>query len=188
MRAIGLFFAHLRANLSQYLAGVEPWSVRLTLLLSFLLLWGARLLLRGRRGGRTPRRFPFLWDALGALYITALFAVTVLGRLPGNRGDAGMWTSIEALFRGSVSIRFDLLFNVLLFIPWGILLSFHFSPPFTLPAVLFTTVAIETAQHVTGRGLFEIGDILANFLGGCAGVGLYFAGKKIYLRHQNKPS
>ena len=43
-------------------------------------------------------------------------------------------------------------------------------PSDSLILVILTTIVIEIVQLITNRGLFEIGDILFNILGGLVGI------------------
>lgn len=68
--------------------------------------------------------------------------------------------------------------NVLLFVPYGILcpLAFRYAEKFRrcLMVGALTSVSIESLQLVTGRGFFQIDDILTNILGTVAGYLVWF--------------
>lgn len=73
--------------------------------------------------------------------------------------------------------------NVMLFVPFGILL------PLCLPKAhkswacilsgCFISILIETVQYITQRGNCELDDIIMNTLGTAAGWGIYGGGRKI---------
>lgn len=76
--------------------------------------------------------------------------------------------------------------NVLLFVPYGILCPMAFRRAekfrYCLLAGAFTSVSIELLQLVTGRGFFQIDDILTNVLGTVAGYLGYLSCHKIWYR------
>jgi len=71
---------------------------------------------------------------------------------------------------------YDLL-NVLLFIPWGMVLAFanyksSSLKRFIMPTIysIITSGCIETTQLITGRGYFEVEDLITNIFGGMLGA------------------
>ena len=68
--------------------------------------------------------------------------------------------------------------NVLLFIPYGFLYSYNFRQTGTIWRCLLlgavTSLGIELMQLVTGRGYFQIDDILTNTLGALSGGILFW--------------
>ena len=81
-----------------------------------------------------------------------------------------MWTSISLLLQKNESILYDVISNIILFVPYGFLLGIMVRPSDSLILVILTTIVIEIVQMITNRGLFEIGDILFNILGGLVGI------------------
>ena len=73
---------------------------------------------------------------------------------------------------GKAKMAEQLLLNIGMFIPYGVLLplNFHAMRRFhrTAGTVLFTTVAIETVQYFMGRSA-DIDDVIMNLFGGIAG-------------------
>lgn len=70
--------------------------------------------------------------------------------------------------------------NVLLFIPFGLLLPLLLPKrwhPITVPAGLFGSICIEFVQLRTGRGFWQLDDIVMNTLGALAGYLLWLAGR-----------
>lgn len=69
--------------------------------------------------------------------------------------------------------------NILLFIPFGVLcpMTFRGLRKFwrCLLVGMLTSLFVESLQLLTGRGYFQIDDILTNVLGAVAGYLLYFA-------------
>ena len=85
----------------------------------------------------------------------------------------------------SVVFRFALNFfgNILLFIPWGILLPacFERMRSFRRFAILtlITLIAIETVQILTMLGSFDVEDIMLNMAGACIGYAIWTSRKKL---------
>ena len=67
---------------------------------------------------------------------------------------------------GDPSLRTEILLNVLLFIPVGILAGKWK----VIPAAACFSLLIEGTQLLTGRGLFEFDDVIHNTLGAVIGV------------------
>lgn len=66
----------------------------------------------------------------------------------------------------------QLLLNILLFVPAGLLLTVATRRPWpVLGALGGLSVAIELIQAVTGLGAYDVADIVANFAGAAIGVG-----------------
>lgn len=111
---------------------------------------------------------------ISPIYISILLAITLLGREELDKDFFFESTSsIQLLLDGNVSVFFDVLFNVLLFIPAGILLSINLRVRPSCIVVLCSTVCIEIIQSIFHRGRFEYIDIVTNLLGGIVGIGLY---------------
>ena len=132
---------------------------------------------------KDTRKFPFakvlLYLALAG-YIAAVLAVTVL------RSEGLSGTNLH-LFRAwreawnSFSFKnwANVLLNIAMFIPLGVLLPWM-SKPFrkwyaSFLCALGISLAIEVFQSITGRGLFDVDDLFANTLGALFGYGLFMA-------------
>jgi len=79
----------------------------------------------------------------------------------------GFKSGNPSLWAGSISMM-----NILLFIPLGILLYLQFRKIIIQKGVIFATfigtaisLAIECTQFITGRGMFEVTDLLTNTFG-----------------------
>ncbi|MGN0473403.1 MAG: VanZ family protein [Lachnospiraceae bacterium] len=116
------------------------------------------------------------------IYINIILQLTLLGRNSGSRIGVDLsvhrnqWTGSSDI---SHLIRMYSVLNVLLFVPFGFIISL-----FTVisekgiairlvVATLITLVAslmIECAQLLTGRGYFELDDLICNTLGGFIGA------------------
>lgn len=120
---------------------------------------------------------------LGALfigYVVFVLELTMLGR--GNSHFLQMNLHpfsdyVEAWNKYSLRDLQNGIFNIIMFIPMGILLPF-ISRKFKafkwlLLVVVSSTLFIETYQTLSGGGLFELADIINNTLGGIFGYQLY---------------
>ena len=136
-------------------------------------------------------------------YICVLLSITFFNREPGSRGDINLsleLTSIllktikQSITSGQILKFTDLLFfnlsmqgqlgffiyyilNILLFIPWGFILSFAYYKEnmlkrFYMPTIysIITSGCIEIGQLITKRGYFEVEDLITNIAGGIMGA------------------
>lgn len=110
-------------------------------------------------------------------YMFFVLAITVLSRNPWRTyiyQVIPFWSYIEA-FRGSnEGIVSQILANLLLFVPVGVLLmpSIGSVKKTVLIGLLFSML-IEVLQLLTKRGLFEFDDIIHNTIGCALGCGIY---------------
>ena len=104
------------------------------------------------------------WNTgLLAGYLFLILAVTVLDRRPGPRMT---YELIPFWSYGVKSLRMEILLNILLFIPVGLL-----APRWKAVGLAAGySMLIELAQLVSFRGLFEFDDVIHNALGTAAGV------------------
>lgn len=133
---------------------------------------------------KRPHRKPgavFLYSVLVSGYTTFVVAVTLLGRQGGTVNTLQtVFSSYSTLLNGNYGILFDMAFNAILFIPIGILLALVFSPGYCFAISFAQSLLIETAQLLTGRGLFEVADLIHNTLGGIIGTLLLISMQKIF--------
>lgn len=120
---------------------------------------------------------------LGALfigYVVFVLELTMLGRGHSHFLQMNLHPFsdyIEAWNKYSLRDLQNGIFNIIMFIPMGILLPF-ISRKFKafkwlLLVVVGSTLFIETYQTLSGAGLFELADIMNNTLGGIFGYQLY---------------
>lgn len=112
------------------------------------------------------------------MYFTYVIAVTLSGREAGSRvGYVNAWL-FETLFVDG-AVRIEALENLLLLMPSGLLMPGFFRWIRTWKRMgffaLFFSFSIEFTQLKTGRGYFQIDDILLNVLGALCGYFLYKA-------------
>ncbi|MDL2259139.1 VanZ family protein, partial [Eubacteriales bacterium OttesenSCG-928-K08] len=87
-------------------------------------------------------------------------------------------------FRGNTG--WEMQFNVLLFVPFGFLLSALMQKDFPrqLLAVVSVSLLMEIAQYAFAVGRSDITDILLNTLGGIIGIGVYYLTAKLFSKHR----
>ena len=115
------------------------------------------------------------------VYIALVYVVTVFGRAgvdPANYAElfnfdlVGTWVS---RFTGDAYDRRELFLNFFMLMPLGVLFPAATKKKL-LPTVLFCfliTVSVELLQALTGRGWFELTDIVDNTVGSAIGYGIY---------------
>lgn len=109
------------------------------------------------------------WCALFfALYICAVIYFTLLFRDNNSGDNPGFLWSYKSMFtdRGA---RADILKNIWLFIPLGILLYQFSNNKIVLLIPLVLSILIECIQYISGTGFCELDDIISNSLGGVIG-------------------
>lgn len=115
------------------------------------------------------------------LYLGLVYTSTVLSRMPGsgvNIALTPLWSYAQWIQGNDVFLKYIVL-NILMLLPIGVSLSFVWKSPKRILVFGFLfSLLIETSQLLTGRGLFEIDDILHNTLGVLLGTLLYRAGKR----------
>ena len=96
-------------------------------------------------------------------YLFLILVVTVLDRSPGPKMT---YELIPFWSYGVKSLRMEILLNIILFIPVGLL-----APKWkTVGLAAGNSMLIELAQMVSFRGLFEFDDVIHNALGTAVGV------------------
>lgn len=111
-------------------------------------------------------------------YIVIVSGATIFIR-PGvyEHANLHLFSSyIEAWNNYSKSYWRNIVLNILMFVPFGFLLPL-FSDKFknffaTMSLSLMFTVGIEVTQYITKRGIFEVDDIMNNWIGALIGYSL----------------
>ena len=141
-------------------------------LFAVAVLW---LINRGRqKRGRDALSLPAI--SCLVMYVAILLAITYFSRESGTRNGI----DLELFSTWGINRRNNayVVENVLLFIPYGFVLAWadprqrHFLRNVLTGAM--TSLAIECMQLATGRGYFQIDDILTNILGTILGFGCYW--------------
>lgn len=104
-------------------------------------------------------------------YATVMIEVALLSREPGSRDsiDLVLFSTWGETFQAKAYV----IENVIMFLPYGILLPLIWRPmrnfgPFLI-LTLGSSVALEGIQLITKRGYCQIDDVLMNVLGGILG-------------------
>lgn len=139
-----------------------------------LMIWN------GEREKRQKDRIPIVPRTLFFTYLAVIMAITFFSRESGSRQGL----DLEFLSTWGINDRNNafVIENILLFVPYGILcpVAFWHMRKFwsCLLAGALTSLLVELLQLLTGRGYFQIDDILTNILGTVAGYLLYFMAVK----------
>lgn len=132
------------------------------------ILLAAANLMRGRRKKGTAAVLPIV---LFGIYLSVMLIITFLSRESGG----GSVFDLKMFSTWGINDRNNALVveNVLLFVPYGFLGCWAFERTKGFFCCTFvgalTSLAIESLQLVTGRGFFQIDDIVTNTLGAMAG-------------------
>ncbi len=107
-------------------------------------------------------------------YTGCIFFVTLIYRESGlapQLQPVPFWSFSEWI-GGSFDTGFHIVLNVLLFVPFGYLLTSFFGGRKLLPVLLSLacSLVVEAGQYLGCRGVFDVDDLITNTLGGAAGV------------------
>lgn len=122
-----------------------------------------------------------VYSIIAALYLTFLLTVTVFGRTGGN---TSAWNQIfltyERALAGDDASKLDILYNIVLYVPVGLLIFRNKSTNVDIIILASMPLAIELVQLITTRGMFELTDVINNFIGGMIGLGIARLTAKLY--------
>ena len=119
-------------------------------------------------------------SSLFIIYAVVVAYLTLFSRQSGlvDRVDLTFFSLLEE----SSDYMIQLIENVLLFLPAGILMPCIWKKQQSWKISLLTgaglSLVIETVQRITGRGLFQIDDLITNVTGMMAGYGIFIFLKK----------
>lgn len=156
-----------------------PWA----LLIGIPLSLGAVGIVNTVRGKRGREKFPVLPATLFGSYLSAILLITFLSRESGNRvgADWQLFSTWGINARNNAYV----VENILLFVPYGFFScqTFRGLRRFARCTLfgMAVSLCIESLQLVTGRGFFQIDDILMNTVGtmiGCLIFKLFFGRRK----------
>ncbi|MCM1064155.1 MAG: VanZ family protein [Eubacterium sp.] len=129
-----------------------------------------------RRKKERKESVPVVPVTLFVTYLAVIMAITLFSREHGSR--RGMDLELFATWGINDRNNAFVIENILLFVPYGIVCPLAFwhirSFPSCLAMGALTSFLVELIQLCTGRGYFQIDDILTNILGTVAGYLLYF--------------
>lgn len=135
--------------------------------------------------GQSVSRKEVLCGLALSVYLVFLLGGTVLNREIGDKYLVEwipFWSYYDLISEWNKSMATQILYNVLVFIPWGILLPALVQVKRKFRFVVLGTVgislAIEVTQLVFKLGLFEFDDVIHNTLGAVIGYGVWLIFKK----------
>ena len=102
-------------------------------------------------------------------YILFIIYMTILYRKNGTYyyNFKPFWSYVQSFY--NKELRWEIINNVLLFIPLGSILSKILSQKRAMLLVICLSILIELLQLITGTGLCEIDDLINNTIGGLIG-------------------
>ena len=137
-----------------------------------------------RRSRQKKERIPFWSTVCFFSFLALMLMITYLSR------ESGGTAKLDLVLGASLTIneRNDALVleNLLLFVPYGFCFCWWakgkalFVKSILLGAV--TSIAIEWMQLITGRGIFQLDDIVANTIGCMVGAFVYLLLSKLFRR------
>lgn len=110
------------------------------------------------------------------LYFSVLLMVTLLGRRKNTEVSLRyLLLSYQMLMRKVKNALWDILLNILLFIPYGYIIADKSSKlrrSQQIVVIVLSSLAIETIQFLFSIGQFELCDLIDNSIGGLIGIHL----------------
>ena len=107
---------------------------------------------------------------LMAAYAVFILYETLMFRESGDARTNFVLFSYAELFLTEQSVRVGVINNIWLFVPLGAGLYRIIQKKWVLLVPFVMSVAIETAQYITGLGIAEFDDVFGNTMGGWIGV------------------
>jgi glycopeptide antibiotics resistance protein len=130
------------------------------------------------KGKKSLSMKQFIFGGLFAGYFIMVMGVTFLNRGPNFSGMnlSFFSTYLEAWHHFSLRYWQFVILNIVMFVPFGILLPLLHSrfqrAIWTIGAALLFTLSIESVQLMTGYGNFVVDDLFNNLLGSIIGYGI----------------
>ena len=119
-------------------------------------------------------RIYIIHELFSSSYLTVLISLTILGRYPNNSSSIRtLFITYVQAFQENDGAIYTIVFNIVLFIPLGIIITRYYNKSKITIIILFLApLAIELCQLFTSRGVFEMSDIINNSIGGLLGFGI----------------
>ena len=166
---------YLRQDLIQALKYV-PFLLAISGCLILIVKW-----MNDRRSRQGKDRLSFWPTVCFFSFLGVILMITYLSREGGGTGkmDLTLGASLKINKRNDALV----LENVLLFIPYGFCFCWWAKGKVLFLRSVFvgavTSIAIELMQLVTGRGIFQLDDIVANTLGCALGAMVFLILRKL---------
>jgi glycopeptide antibiotics resistance protein len=120
-----------------------------------------------------------IWCFSGSLWLSVILLITVLGRTHDAVNTWGtFFSTFYTLLEGNLGILYDILFNMVMFVPVGYLARMMFPEKSSIAIAFALSLLVEVMQLVTQSGLFELSDLIFNTAGGVIGVKIVSYAKK----------
>ncbi len=136
------------------------------------MFFSARNVSRMKQGKETQ---PIMASVGFFTYLLIIFCLTLLSREQGSTSKIDL--EIGSTLRINARNNAYVVENILLFVPYGFCLAWRFGGRkrwlINISIGLLTTLAVEYTQLLTGRGVFQIDDLLTNALGCVLGLVCY---------------
>lgn len=162
---------YIDADISRAL-GYLPYGLAVGVPVAAVVIWLANV--RRKKAQKPPVRW--MPVTLFCVYMAVLIVITFLSRESGSRSDV---LDLELFSTWGINDRNNafVIENVLLFIPYGLFFCWNFPGRWKILRCTFLgaviSLGIETMQLVTGRGYFQIDDIVTNTMGAFTGALLF---------------
>ena len=122
---------------------------------------------------------PVLSSAFAYGYIVLIFVITLLSREDGSH--LGLDLQIGSTWGINARNNAYVVENILLFVPFGLFAAWKWKKMqnifYSLGVAVLFSLLIECLQFMTGRGYFQIDDVLTNAIGCIFGCFLFFCKK-----------
>ena len=131
---------------------------------------------------------PLVASVCFCTYLLIIFCLTLLSREQGstNKIDLEIGSTLRINMRNNAYV----VENILLFIPYGFCLAWRYGGRKKWIQHIFwglvTTLSVECTQLITGRGVFQIDDILTNELGCVIGIIVFAIAGRSLTKQNNK--
>jgi glycopeptide antibiotics resistance protein len=158
--------------------GIRIFDNLFLLLIQAIVIMGVGRVFK-KKGWISFKKLVYLFWVL--VYTEILLSITIFRRMPGSREGIvhlgiylgfGFLSGQPSSWVSALSVM-----NIFLFIPLGILAYPIFRHRNRITGIgattlisFFTSLMIESTQYVTGRGMFEISDLVTNTVGGLIGA------------------
>lgn len=176
----------LRSFVIKYADIRYEWGV----VVAFLAFVFAMLFVKKHKKKTTLQMF---WIDWVGIVVFSLYMVLVLGGTLLCRNVDEMyrvelrlfWSYWETFVKQNKGIWYQMLYNILVFIPWGILLPSLFKVEKKILIIGGATIfsfLIEFVQLIFKLGLFELDDVFHNMVGAIIGYGIWFFCQRVKSR------
>ena len=136
---------------------------------------------RKKSQGQSISKKEILCGLVLSIYLVLLLGGTILNRESGEEYLAEwipFWSYYDLISEWSKPMAVQMIYNVLVFIPWGILLPEIVSVARKFRVVVLSAAGlsfvIEVVQLLFRLGLFEFDDVFHNTLGAVIGYGVWW--------------